>query len=286
MTSLNYIQHLLRLLTVLAVGVLQLTFQPTKNVFAQPVSWNRLAEGLSIGLWTPSDACPNVAPIIVADIDPNRYRFAIHYYRNESFDEPLDIREWQSKTGQVLLFNAGLFRDNYSYLGLLYGEGQSLGSKRHGTWMGLFVAEPTVSGKPSAGILDLAHDAFDEGQPPYKEAAQSLMLLDRSGKIRVRRSGKQAQQTIVAESTSGHILVFKTTESTTLHDIGQCLRDTYPNVRQAMAMDGGSSSDMSISSTFSKDLASSTLSSSWVNLLNLGPSGHMPLPAVIGISPR
>lgn len=286
MTSAPHLQKVFRVVTALVVGVLLLPYQPTEDVLAQSVSWNRLAEGLSIGLWTPSDACPDVAPLIVADIDPVRYRFAVHYYRNESFGEPLDINEWQMKTGHVLLFNAGLFQENYTYLGLLYGRGVALGGKRHSTWMGLFVAEPTVSGKPAAGILDLAHDAFNEGEPSYGEAAQSLMLLDRSGKIRVRQSGKQAQQTIVAESRAGHILVFKTTESTTLHDIGRCLRDAYPNVRLAMAMDGGSSSDISISSTLRKDLASSTQSSSWVNLLNLGPNGHLPLPAVIGISPR
>lgn len=152
--------------------------------------------------------------------------------------------------------------------------------------MGLFVAEPTTLGRQQASILDLSVDSFDESRPPYGEAAQSLMLLDRAGKVRVRQSGKHAHQTIVAENAHGHILVFKTTEPTSLYEIGECLRDSYPKIRQAMAMDGGSSSDMTVSASLTKKFPSASQSPSWTSMLNLGPSGHLPLPAVIGISPR
>lgn len=257
-----------------------------KAALAQAVVWNHVADGLAIGMWNSPSECAGVPPLLVADIDPNRYRFAVHYYRNEFVDEPLDILEWQTKTGHALIFNAGLFRENYSYLGLLYGHGKSLGGKRHSNWMGLFVAEPTAGGRKPAGILDLAHDSFDEKAPPFGEVAQSLMLLDRTGKLRVAQSGKQAQQTIVAEQSDGHILVLKTTEITTLHAIGQCLRNAYPKVRQAMAMDGGSSSSLSISPSIRQAIESSSGADSWLPLLNVESTNHIPLPAVIGISPR
>lgn len=274
------------LLGLIFFGMAFFVLQPSLPTSAQSIMWDPLAEGLAIGIWKPSDTCLDVGPIIVADIDPLRYRFTVHYDRNGSPEGPPDINEWQTKTGHLLLFNAGLFRENFAYLGLLYGKGKSLGGRRHTTWMGLFVAEPTTVGRQQAGILDLSVDEFDESQPPYEEAAQSLMLLDRSGKVRVRQSGKRAHQTIVAENTQGHILVFKTTEPTPLYEIGMCLRDSYPNVRQAMAMDGGSSSDMTVNASLRKNFKSDSRAPRWVSLLNLGPSGHLPLPAVIGISAR
>ena len=255
-------------------------------VFAQSILWDHPAEGLSIGLWTPPPVCLDVPPLVVAEVDPVRYRISVHYFRSEPLQEPPDIIEWQKRTGHDVVFNAGLFRENFSYLGLLYGQGKSLGGKRHTSWMGLFVAEPTTGGGAKAGILDLSMDRFDEQQPPYGEAAQSLMLLDRTGKVRVRQTGKQSQQTIVAELQDGHILVMKTTDVASLHAIGTCLHEAYPGIRQAMAMDGGSSSDVSISPALREAVAKTEGTHPWMTLVNPATNGHIRLPAVIGISPR
>jgi uncharacterized protein YigE (DUF2233 family) len=227
-----------------------------------------------------------VPPLVVSEIDPLRYRISIHYFRNETLLEPPDIHEWQRRTGHDLVFNAGLFRENFSYLGLLYAQGKSLGGKRHASWMGLFVAEPTQPGAARAGILDLSTDPFDEERPPYNEAAQSLMLLDRTGKVRVKQSGKQSQQTIVGELQNGHVLLMKTTEVASLYAIGRCLHEAYPEIRQAMAMDGGSSSDLSISPALQRAVEKTEGAHPWMALLNAGPTGHIGLPAVIGVSPR
>jgi uncharacterized protein YigE (DUF2233 family) len=258
----------------------------SSEVRAQSIVWDRPADGLSMGVWDPSPLCRDVPPLVVSDINPLRYRISVHYFRNESFREPPDILEWQRRTGHHLVFNAGLFRENFSYLGLLYGQGRSLGGKRHASWMGLFVAEPTEAGASKAGILDLSIDPFDEQRPAYGEAAQSLMLLDRTGKVRVNQTGKQAQQTIVAELQNGHILILKTTEVASLHAIGQCLHQAYPQIRQAMAMDGGSSSDLSVSPALQNAVETNAAAHPWMTLLNAGPTGHIGLPAVIGISPR
>jgi hypothetical protein len=256
------------------------------SVSAQSIVWDHPAEGLAIGVWNPSPQCRDVPPLLVSEIDTVHYRVSVHYFRNEPFLEPPDILEWQRTTGHDLVINAGLFRENFSYLGLLYGQGKSLGGKRHASWMGLFVAEPTHESSAKAGILDLSIDPFDEQRPPYGEVAQSLMLLDRTGNVRVKQTGKQSQQTIVAELRNGHILIMKTTEITSLHAIGQCLHDAYPDIRQAMAMDGGSSSDLSISPALRQAIEKTKGDHTWMTLVNTGTTGHVGLPAVIGISPR
>lgn len=253
---------------------------------AQSIQWDRLTDGLTVGLWHPPSTCSDVPPLLAFEIDPVRYRFAVHYYRTESADEPPDIRQWQIKTGHDLVFNAGLFRENFAYLGLLYGNGRSLGGKRHGTWLGLFAAEPTAGGMAKARIVDLATESFDELTPPYREAAQSLMLLDHTGKIRVRQSGKQAQQTIVAEQDNGSILLLKTTRAVTLYDLGRCLHETVPAITRAMAMDGGSSSDVALAPALRQAGKGRAGVQNWMAFFNDETTAHIGLPAVIGISPR
>jgi uncharacterized protein YigE (DUF2233 family) len=253
---------------------------------AQTLAEDRLGDGLSISVWDPGTQCPDVGPLVAVEIDPDRYRFTVHYYQQDGFSDPLDIRQWQERTGHDLVFNAGLFRENYAYLGLLYSNGRSLGSRRHTSWLGLFVAEPAEVRSRRAQVLDLTFDIFDERQPPYREVAQSLMLLDRTGKVRVRQTGKRAHQTLVAERGDGHLLVLKTTEVVSLYAVGECLRDAFPFLRQVMAMDGGSSSDIAVSPMLRQATSKKTGLHDWIALLEGSVTTHVGLPAVIGVSPR
>src|SRR4249920_2920320 len=268
------------------LGVVFVMFSRPSTTTAQTLTGDQLGDGLSISVWDPHMQCPDVAPLIAVDIDPDRHRFTVHYYQQDGFSDPLDIRQWQEQTGHDLVFNAGLFRENYAYLGLLYGNGRSLGSKRHATWLGLFVAEPTEDHARRARVLDLSFDTFDEQRVPYREVAQSLMLLDRTGKVRVRQTGKRAHQTLVAEQSNGHLLVLKTTEVVSLYAIGECLRKAFPSLRQVMAMDGGSSSDVAVSPSLRQTTAKMAGFHTWIPLLESSTTAHVGLPAVIGISPR
>lgn len=259
----------------------------TEPASAQELHWEPLGAGIAATVWKPGERCPETDRLLALKIDPERYRFSVHFYAQEGLLHPPTIDEWQKRTGHDALFNAGLFRENFAYLGLLFKEGQSLGSRRHGTWQGLFVAEPnSAASAPKAGVLDLAGDAFQEHMPAYREAAQSLMLLDRAGMIRVRQTGKRAYQTVVAEEHDGHILILKSLGVVTLHGLGQCLRETFPSIKLAMAMDGGSSSDLFVSESLWKDGDPSDTRTNWKDLFAGRSTAHIPLPAIIGLSPR
>lgn len=253
---------------------------------AESIVWEQLADGLAVSVWKPGASCPTVPTMLVIDVDPEIARFSVHYYAHEQLSHPVTIEDWRKRTGHHVLFNAGLFRENFAYLGLLYKDGRSLGSRRHGIWQGLFVAEPATAGMQKARVVDLSLESFDEKQPPYQEAAQALMLLDHNRKIRVRQSGKHAHQTIVAETDKGHILIFKSRNLTTLYDVARCLRDTMPAVRQAMAMDGGSSSDVLVSESLWREDRETEDHVSWKALFGGSMVGHIPLPTVIGVSHR
>ncbi|TLY29433.1 MAG: phosphodiester glycosidase family protein [Nitrospirae bacterium] len=256
------------------------------SLAAQEVSWTTLVEGLAVTVWEPGTRCKEASPLLLVKVDPERFRFSTYHFLDEGLSAPVTIQEWQLLTNASLLFNAGLFREDYSYLGLLFKEGRPLGTKRHPRWQGLFVAEPVNPGVRKAHVLDLAFERFREDQPPYREAAQSLMLLDRTGKPRVRQTGKRAHQTVVAEDEEGHILLIKTSDIVTLRGLADCLRVGFPSIRQAMAMDGGSSSDLLIGTELLKPLRNGPEPFQWYSLLDGSGTGHITLPAVIGIQPR
>jgi uncharacterized protein YigE (DUF2233 family) len=254
---------------------------------ADSVSWDQLAPGLDVMVWVPGTQCGSEVPLgVVIRVDPERFQFQIYHFRDEGLSGPLTIQEWQQRTHADVLFNAGLFREDYSYIGLLLKGGRSVGSKRHPQWQGLFVAEPASAGLKKARVLDLARDTFAEDRPPYSEAAQSLMLLDQTGQPRVRRSGKRDYQTVVAEDRQGRILLIKPGNVAALWELAQCLRQSPLNVVQAMAMDGGSSSELVMGAGILKRAPNETGSKPWSSLVDGSGPGHIPLPSVIGVLPR
>ncbi|MCC6968342.1 MAG: phosphodiester glycosidase family protein [Nitrospira sp.] len=256
------------------------------TALAQPVPWERLTAGMHVALWNPLEGCPQVPSLLMLQIDPERYRFSVHQFRDEGLRAPISIHDWQLRTDAYVLFNAGLFREDYSYLGVLLKDGRSLGSKKHRSWQGLFAAEPTDGTLRKARVLDLAFDGFTEDPPLYREAAQSLMLFDRTGKLRVRDSGKRAFQTVVAEDGQGTILLIKTVDIVSLHHLADCLHRQFPTLQQAMAMDGGASSDVIASPDLLHAAQETTSQAGWRSLLAGTTGVHIPLPTVIGISPR
>jgi uncharacterized protein YigE (DUF2233 family) len=269
------------------VFFISLLLWSTIPALAQEPRWEPLGKGLTAAVWQPDERCPGIDQLLVIKVNPALHRFSVHHFAQEGLLHPPTIDEWQKRSSHEIVFNAGLFRENFAYLGLLLKDGKSLGSRRHSTWQGLFVAEPqTPLSVPTAGVLDLASDVFHEETPAYLEAAQSLMLLDRKGTIRVRQTGKRAYQTVVAEDKDGHILILKSLGLVTLHGIGQCLRDTFPSITLAMAMDGGSSSDLFVSESLLKSGGSSETQANWKDLFTGRSTAHIPLPTIIGISPR
>jgi uncharacterized protein YigE (DUF2233 family) len=250
--------------------------------------WDRVTSGIMATLWDPAAACPGIPPLLMLQIDPERHQFSVHQFRDAGMATPLTINEWQRHTGGYVLFNAGLFREDYSYLGLLLKDGRPLEGKRHHSWQGLFAAEPTEPSQRKARLFDLAFDLIPDGARhfSYREAAQSLMLLDRTGKPRVRPTGKRANQTIVAEDGEGKILVMKSVGPAPLYGLAECLRDAQPNVRQAMAMDGGSSSDLIASPELLATVPDRGPQQKWRSLLDGYATHHIGLPAVIAVQPR
>jgi len=225
--------------------------------------------------------------LLILKIDPERFRFSTYHFQDEGMAAPLTIQEWQYRTGASVMFNAGLFRADYSYLGLLRKDGRWLGANPHPRWLGLFVAEPAAAQTklPKARVVDLETEPALVQNLPYREAAQSIMLLDRTGNPRVRHSGKRAHQTVVGEDQRGRILIIKTTDTVALWELAVCLREGPLGIALAMAMDGGASSDLLIQDNLLQNIRAGAIEE-WRSVVDGSGQSHIPLPSVIGVFAR
>jgi hypothetical protein len=260
-----------------------------------PPKWRRLAKGLEYLVWkvdmcdtlTGQGFCREGKPIVhVLRIDPNLFSFGVYHYSMYGQDaQPMKIEEWRSRLDAAAAFNAGEYYPDFSYMGLLVNSHWLFSTKQHPDWQGIFEAEPHDEDSARARIVDLKYDSFDLRRTTYSQIAQSMMLFDATGAKRIKRSDWSGNRTALAEDEKGRILVFVTEGDYTLWDVAQMLQESPFNLVQAMALDGGYRSALSISYggvNFSMHGQWETSDYGDVSL----PGLKIGLPAVIAVFPR
>ena len=242
--------------------------------------WRRLLPGLDFALW---DAGATVRAgsekIALLRVDPRRFAFRV--LAAPPGRAGFTAEQWRHRSQALAVFNAGQYAADGTYLGLLVQDGHPRGHLIR-RLEALFLAEPEEPSLPPARVLDLRYTAFDLKSNPYRQAAQSLMLLDRFGHIRVRRSPRVAHRTLVAEDSRGHILVMVTEGGHTLWELAHFLARSRLGLREVMCMDGGPESQLDLRvGGFSYQQFGSP--SGTPQLLPWLPP---PLPAALGVFPR
>jgi len=203
-----------------------------------------LAPGMWFGKITAGDTVRRGKPdLAVLRLDPARYGFRVLAAGPK--EEGCSAGAWREKTGALAVFNAGQYAEDGAYLGLLIIGGRTVG-RLAGRLEALFVAGPTHGALPPARVIDLRYTSFDPVNSPYREAAQSLMLLDRFGQIRVRPTPKIAHRTLVAQDANGFILVITSEGGHTLWELASFLSESGLGLREVMCMDGGSESQLDL----------------------------------------
>ena len=234
-----------RLMLGFALFLICLGCLPALDAFAQEkIIWRQLRPGLEFTL-IPAEKIVRSGNTNIAAlrVDPNLFSFKV--FMAPEGEKGFSANEWLLRKNALAVFNAGQYAADHSYLGLLVVGGKPLGhvaSKLEA----LFLAEPSDAALPKARVVDLRYTAFDLRINPYKQAAQSHMLLDRFGQIRVRRSPLVANRTTVAEDTLGRIIIMVSEGGHTLWELADFLKKLPLDLREVMSMDGAGESQLAI----------------------------------------
>ena len=243
--------------------------------------WRAIAPGLEFStLAADSSVRAGSGEVAVLRVDPARCRFKV--LAAAAGEDGHDAGGWLEQSGAWAVVNAGQYIPDGSYLGLLVVDGEARG-RLVSQLAGLFLAEPHDQALPQARVLDLRYTAFDPSTSPYRQAAQSFMLLDRFGHIRVRRSARVAHRTAVAEDQQGRILIIATAGAHTLWELANFLAGAGLDLREVMCMDGGQEAQLAIKAgAFSYEQYGDPTGNPGIPLPLPPPS----LPAALGVFPK
>ncbi|MCB2192105.1 MAG: phosphodiester glycosidase family protein [Deltaproteobacteria bacterium] len=206
--------------------------------------WQILAPRLEFALWENlTTSRSGSSRMALLRVDPKLYDFKV--LAASKGEDGQTAGEWREQSKALAVFNAGLYTPEGRHLGYLLQNGHEL-SPLVAQQDGLFLAGPREPDLPQARILDMRYTPFDPRLNPYQQAAQSLMLLDRFGMTRVRRSAKVANRTALAIDDKGRILVVVTEGGHTLWEMAQALKNSGLALREVMTMDGGAESQLAV----------------------------------------
>lgn len=210
-----------------------------------------------------------------------------YHYASAGLGAPLPVEDWAERLGAQVVFNAGQFDHERQHLGWLKGQGVWLSGRRKRDWMGLLVSGPLAPGPwgqvPWGQVVDL--QLIDpQVVDSYAHALQSMMLVDDAAQVRVRRSGRAACRTVVAQDVHGRLLVVATEGAVTLWQLAAWLPASGLDVVRAMNLDGGVESQLAI---HTPELKLTFYGQYGVDPTLPGPRWmtRAPLPAVVGVWP-
>lgn len=210
--------------------------------------WREVAPGLEFATLRGEPWCRRgSAAIAVLRLDPERVRLRVHHWSQTGAERPLDVVEWQQHTHAVAVFNAGQFYPDLRYMGLLASGGRWLSRQAHPGYQAVLVADRRSRGGGGARVLDLPDPERARDSLAWREVAQSYMLFDSTGALRVRRSERIANRTVVAEDRHRRILVLVSEGSYTLADFAFVLQNSSLQLSHAMSMDGGREAELVVS---------------------------------------
>jgi len=262
------------ILPVVAIAAVWVLWQSARGLH-----WRTLQPGVEFTTFTGEPYCRMGSSTVAAlRIDPRLVRVRAKHFSRLPAAEPPGVLEWQERTGALAVFNAGQFYPDRRYMGLFVSDGDTVSRRLHPGFQAALVASGG-EGPRDARVLDLSQTPLAR-ERGWSDVAQSFMLFDGGGGVRVRRTSRVANRTAVAEDQDGHLVVVVSEGGYTLADFAELLMKSSLRLRHAMSMDGGLEAQLVVTSGTFRYASFGR----WPrNEAPTAPGARAPLPAVITV---
>lgn len=266
--------HVRWILPVVAVAAAWVLWQNARGLH-----WRELQPGVEFATFAGEPYCRmGSATVAVLRIDPRMVRVRARHYTRLPAGDPPGVLAWQKATGALAVFNAGQFYPDRRYMGLFVSDGDTVSGRAHPGFQAALVASGG-KGPRDARVLDLARTPLAR-ERGWSDVAQSFMLFDDGGGVRVRRTSRVANRTAVAEDPDGHLVVVVSEGGYTLAEFAEMLMKSPLRLKHAMSMDGGLEAQMVVTSGAFRYASFGR----WPrDAESTAPGAQAPLPAVITV---
>lgn len=187
--------------------------------------------------------------IQVVKIDPKLSTLSLKYNQ-----EGKTVGQWTQDQSNVIVMNAGFFKENNEPVGLLYIDGQRRDAHR---------VNPSASGllllnQNRVQILNLANSPIPD-ESALKNALQTFpVLIDKGNIVANENLTKQDRRSAIGVDKEGKVyLITADYPHLGLYDFSKTLHDSSLQFTEVLNLDGGGSTGMAINIGEYKDLIES-----------------------------
>lgn len=194
--------------------------------------WRVITPGFEVGDLPAMANGSSVDDILLARIDPDRFRFVV---RNSSSGDK-DLDQWMSHLGAALVVNGSYYALNGEPATPFLADSVPLGPKDYDAKAGAFVASPKFT-----GIRNLAHENWRKVFADAQDGMVSYPLLVADGKTHIQVTSRWlANRSFVGQDTSGRIIIGTTVDGYfSLERFAHFLLQARLGLTVALNLDGG-----------------------------------------------
>lgn len=212
---------------------------PTDTPIQQANGWELLAPGLERRTYRPAEGSA-LTTFVALRVDPSLYTFRAHYRPGA----PLFVSGWIDALPDAVAFvNANFFDQNQQILGLLVSDGVASGRSFAG--FGGFLQVQGGQVRVRSNIIE------PYAGEPLEQAVQAFPMLVTNGSASYSNSqgDRVSRRTVAGQDSAGRIILMVTSSlvGMRLVDLSQWLPTTDLDLVNALNLDGGGSSMLSIS---------------------------------------
>ncbi len=251
---------------------------PPHWTFKDLPPWEKLEEGLQLGLFPAQFEGRDPFEVVLLRIDPAYFDFTVETASSER--QPLSLDDWATRKGLIAVTNASMYLpDGVTSTGYLR-TGETINNGRVVSKFGaFFVAGPDSPDLPGANLLDRSTDDWESQLPHYRMVVQNYRMISFDRRLLWKPGGPKHSISAVGRDGTGAILFILCREPITGVDLGALLLALPIDVRVVMYTEGGSLAGLLLRTPARNQI---WLGRSLPDFWTSGSHGA-PLPNVIGV---
>lgn len=231
------ILFLVPLLSPIAAGSDQ---QTQENVSRSDSAWQKLAQGLELGIFSaPLASEVGDSKIRVLRIDPQRYQLKLLSASAFENGRPLSAKQWSRRNGLVAAINASMYQEDYKSSVSLMRTKAHVNNPRLSKDMTILAFDRKNAAVPLVKIIDRECEDFKIWQKKYSTMIQSIRMISCAGENVWTKQPQKWSTAAIGVDDRDRVLFIHVGSPYSTHDVIDILKKLPLKIARAMYTEGG-----------------------------------------------
>ena len=214
--------------------------QAQENVSRSDSAWQKLAQGLELGIFSaPLASEVGDSKIRVLRIDPQRYQLKLLSASAFENGRPLSAKQGSRRNGLVAAINASMYQEDYKSSVSLMRTKAHVNNPRLSKDMTILAFDRKNAAVPLVKIIDRECEDFKIWQKKYSTMIQSIRMISCAGENVWTKQPQKWSTAAIGVDDRDRVLFIHVGSPYSTHDVIDILKKLPLKIARAMYTEGG-----------------------------------------------